>query len=303
MNIQRSLWLFFFVLALTGRAVGEEAKNLLSAKAGARVVASSSNYEGSWDVTNLIDDSDNWSGVLPCWCTAEGAPFPHWVVIELPASSWFTTLIFNNAIPDEESGWPGISAKDVQVQVSDKSAQAGFRTVVSFRLERNKNHQEVRLEPVQGRWMKLIVTANWGHESYTELGKLGAFDDGSRPTDISSQLKSKGYVDIYGIYFDFGSANLRTESGPILEKIVAFMKGNPAAKVVIEGHTDNVGDAAGNQRLSEQRATSVIGAIAKQGIDTGRLTAVGYGATKPVGDNSTITGRAKNRRVTLRLMK
>jgi outer membrane protein OmpA-like peptidoglycan-associated protein len=283
-------------------AAGEDAKDLLRADAGTKIVAFSSNYEGSWDVTNVIDDSDDWLGPLPVWCTADGAQFPHWVVIELPNITWFTTLIFNNAIPDEE-GWPGISAREVRVQLSTTSAGSGFHTVASFQLERNKNRQEVRLDPVQGRWLKIVITSNWGNAEYTELGKLGAFDDGSRPSDIGSQLKIKGFIDIYGIYFDFASAALRQESGPVLEKIVAFMKENPATRLAIEGHTDNVGDANSNQRLSEQRAKAVVAALTKQSIESGRLSAAGYGATKPVSDNATVTGRAKNRRVTIRLSK
>jgi len=291
------------LLLCCSRVFGGDQTNLVSAKAGARIVSFSSNYEGSWDVTNLIGGGEDWYGDLPVWCTAQNAPFPHWVVIELAKPSWFTTLIFNNFIPDEAGGWEGISAKDVEVQVSDVSATDGFRKVASFQLERNKNNQEVRVEPTQGKWLKIIVTANWGHEEYTELGKLGALDDGSRPLDIAQELKNKGSVDIYGVYFDFGSASVRPESGPILEKIAKYMKDNPSAKLAVEGHTDNIGDARKNQALSENRAKSVVAAVTKLGTDPGRLRAAGFGATKPVADNKSITGRAKNRRVTLRVGK
>ena len=304
MKMHRLCMLFVITFcALSVSAFGQDQKNLISAKAGARIVAFSSNYEGSWDVTNLIGGSESWSGDLPVWCTAESAPFPHWVVIELPRTAWFTTLIFNNSIPDEAGGWEGISAKDIEVHVSDVSGTDGFRKVASFQLERNKNNQEVRVEPTQAKWLKVVITANWGHADYTELGKLGALDDGSRPTDIALELRNKGSVDIYGVYFDFASANVRSESEPILEKIAKYMKDNPAAKLAIEGHTDNIGDAKKNQILSENRAKSIVEAVTRLGVDSKRLTAVGFGATKPVADNKTITGRAKNRRVTLRVGK
>jgi outer membrane protein OmpA-like peptidoglycan-associated protein len=290
-------------IAFASSVLAQDQKNLISDKAGARIVSFSSNYEGSWDVSNLIGGGEDWYGDLPVWCTAENAPFPHWVVIELPKRAWFTTLIFNNFIPDEAGGWEGISAKDIEVHLSDGSATDGFRKVASFRLERNKNNQEVRVEPTQGKWLKIVVTANWGHAEYTELGKLGALDDGSRPMDIALELKNKGSVDIYGVYFDFASANLRPESSTILEKIAGYMKDNPGTKLAIEGHTDNIGDAKKNQVLSENRAKSVVDAVTKLGVDSKRLTAVGFGATKPVADNKTITGRAKNRRVTLRVGK
>jgi outer membrane protein OmpA-like peptidoglycan-associated protein len=79
----------------------------------------------------------------------------------------------------------------------------------------------------------------------------------------------------------------------------ALLKQNSALKVSIEGHTDNTGTPAGNKTLSEQRASAVMAAIAKQGVATSRMSAVGWGQQKPVADNRTEAGRAKNRRVEL----
>jgi outer membrane protein OmpA-like peptidoglycan-associated protein len=283
-------------------ALSAEQINIFSAANGAKIVAFSSNYGSDWDVANLIGGSENWYGDLPVWCSESMAPFPHWAVIELPIRNWLTTLVFNNAIP-EESGWPGISAKDVRVEVSTASANEGFKTVAGFQLERNKNNQIVHIDPVEARWVKIVVISNWGNEEYTELGKLGAFDDGSRPRNIASELKNKGYVDVYGIYFDFASANLRPESGSILKQIASFIKENPDVKLIIEGHTDSIGDEKANQILSENRAKSVVEALIGLNVKPVVLTAAGYGASKPIGDNKTITGRAQNRRVTVRVAK
>ena len=298
----------FFVLILFSAGLlfgavqkAEEQVDMANAEAGAKVVGFSSNYGSDWDVTNLIARSDKWEGELPVWCTESGALFPHWAVIELPKQTWLTTLIFNNSIPDEE-GWGGISAKDVSVEVSRLGARQGFQKVAGFQLERNKNGQLVRLEPTEARWLKIVITSNWGNEEFTELGKLGVFDDGSRPMDIAAELKNKGYVDIYGIYFDFGSAKLKAESTPVLERIVKYFKDNPAVKLAIEGHTDSVGDAKKNQLLSEDRAKAVVVALVGLGVNQAALNAVGFGASKPVGDNKTVTGRAQNRRVTVRVV-
>lgn len=277
--------------------------NLTSAAAGAKVVTFSSNFEGDWDVSNLVGGSEDWYGTLPAWCTESGAPFPHWAVIELPKTEWLTTLIFNNLIPDEEEGWEGISAKDVRVEVSTTAPDQGFQTVASFLLERSKNNQLVHIEPTEARWIKIVLTSNWGNAEYTELGKLGAFDDGTRRRNIGDELKTKGFVDLYGIYFDFGSATLKTESQPVLDKIAQFSKSNPGVKLVIEGHTDDIGDAPKNQALSEGRAKSVVEALVAAGVDRSALTSAGFGASKPVADNKTITGRAQNRRVTIRVVK
>ncbi len=255
-----------------------------------------------WDVNSLIDPTEGLQENLPTWCTEAEAAFPHWVVIELPKKEWLTTLIFNNYIPDEE-GWPGISAKDLRVETSTSSATAGFKTVASFQLERNKNNQLVRLEPLEARWIKIVITSNYGNPEYTELGKLGVFDDGSRSKNLAAELKDKGFVDVYGLYFDFASAQLRSESEPVLTQIAEFSKANPGLKLVIEGHTDNSGGAKANQLLSENRAKSVVTALTKLGVGSALLSASGLGATNPVADNATITGRAKNRRVTVRVVK
>lgn len=81
--------------------------------------------------------------------------------------------------------------------------------------------------------------------------------------------------------------------------MVKALKDAPDLVVEIQGHTDNTGDAAADQVLSEQRAAAVRKTLTDGGIDAKRLTAKGYGLTKPVADNSTEEGRAKNRRVEL----
>ena len=78
-----------------------------------------------------------------------------------------------------------------------------------------------------------------------------------------------------------------------------MLKGDPALKVRVEGHTDSIGEAAANQELSERRAKAVAEALATLGVDPGRLVPVGFGESRPVADNGTESGRAKNRRVDL----
>lgn len=76
-----------------------------------------------------------------------------------------------------------------------------------------------------------------------------------------------------------------------------MLKINPDLKIGVEGHTDNVGTPASNKTLSEARAKSVVSAIVSRGITADRLSPSGYGQDKPIGDNNTEEGRAKNRRV------
>ena len=76
-----------------------------------------------------------------------------------------------------------------------------------------------------------------------------------------------------------------------------MLKANPSLKVSIEGHTDNVGSGPANQTLSENRAKAVMNAISSKGINKTLLSSKGWGQTKPVADNKTDEGKAKNRRV------
>ena len=268
--------------------------NLFDYNKGVRVVDFSSNYEGSWDVQLLLENAlKNFEG-MPAWGTAYGAPFPHHATIELVKTEWLNIIVFNDQLPDETGGWKGISAKNVEVYVSTKSATSGFTQVVSFRLENNKNHQVVKITPVQARWVKFVVTSNYGYQGQTELGQLGAYDDGSRVKSIKDEMSKNE------IYFYAGSAEIREESKLIIAEIISYLKENPEVKIVVEGHTDNVGSESSNQKLSENRAKIVMNKLIEGGINKYRLSIKGYGSKQPISDNGTEAGRAQNRRVTIR---
>jgi len=119
-------------------------------------------------------------------------------------------------------------------------------------------------------------------------------------TTVETALKDAGRAEIHGIYFDFGSATLKPESEPVLKEIANAMTKNPAWRVSIEGHTDNVGGDATNLDLSRRRANAVKEALATRfHVAADRLTAAGFGAAQPKESNDTAEGRARNRRVEL----
>ncbi|HAS44436.1 MAG TPA: hypothetical protein DCS93_28415 [Microscillaceae bacterium] len=99
------------------------------------------------------------------------------------------------------------------------------------------------------------------------------------------------------IFFEFAKARLLPKSFPELNKLVALLKKHPQIQIKIQGHTDNVGTHTRNQQLSERRAQSVVNYLINKGVLKERLTAEGFGETKPIDTNQTKQGRQNNRRV------
>ena len=115
---------------------------------------------------------------------------------------------------------------------------------------------------------------------------------------LLDELNKAGFIALY-INFDTGKWDLKADGQATVAEIVKMLKSAPALKVSIEGHTDNVGSAAANKTLSENRAKSVMAAIVSGGIDAKRLSSAGFGQERPIADNRSEEGRAKNRRVEL----
>jgi len=122
-------------------------------------------------------------------------------------------------------------------------------------------------------------------------------------SSIESLEKSGKAIKIENIFFDSGKFDLREESYAALDLLYRFMKVNPEIYVEINAHTDNIGRDDYNQKLSENRAGSVVDYLVNKGIDRSRLLPQGFGKTMPVASNGTEEGRALNRRVEFRLRK
>ena len=102
-----------------------------------------------------------------------------------------------------------------------------------------------------------------------------------------------------GLNFDTAKWDIKPQYYPLLDDVVRILKSNPGMRLEIQGHTDNVGSARYNMKLSQKRAEAVRQYLIQRGIAPSRLKAVGYGMTRPVTSNATAEGRAKNRRVEL----
>jgi outer membrane protein OmpA-like peptidoglycan-associated protein len=110
------------------------------------------------------------------------------------------------------------------------------------------------------------------------------------------EAKSGASFVMDNILYNTNSADLQEESKIILENFATYLKENPNIEVEIQGHTDNVGNPKDNEALSTNRAFTVKNLLEKLGVNGKRITAKGYGQSKPIGDNKTEVGRAKNRR-------
>jgi outer membrane protein OmpA-like peptidoglycan-associated protein len=122
-----------------------------------------------------------------------------------------------------------------------------------------------------------------------------------KAADIADALASKGFIDLYGIYFDTDKTDVKPESSATLDEMASLMKIDRSLKLEVSGHTDNSGAKPHNLALSQGRADAVVKLlVSKYGIDPKRLVAKGYGDAKPIAANATEDGKAKNRRVELR---
>jgi outer membrane protein OmpA-like peptidoglycan-associated protein len=117
---------------------------------------------------------------------------------------------------------------------------------------------------------------------------------------LAGDITQTGHSAVYGIYFDTGKAEVKPESDAALGEIAKLLQQDPALKLLVVGHTDNVGALPANMDLSKRRAAAVVQVLtAKYAIAAARLSAQGAGPLAPVASNSTEEGRAKNRRVEL----
>ncbi len=117
---------------------------------------------------------------------------------------------------------------------------------------------------------------------------------------MASEINRTGRIALYGIFFDTNRTEIKPESRPTLEQIADLLKRETDLKLLVVGHTDNVGDFESNRDLSQRRATSVVNALVTGfGIAPERLVAFGVSYASPVASNGTAEGRSQNRRVEL----
>jgi|GEM_PF-4621126 len=150
-------------------------------------------------------------------------------------------------------------------------------------------------------YRKLDTDNNLGTSSNDQYTKAIVNDKLEKKSKPDEPIKVSGSFDmpvvLEGVYFQAGSSSLMIDSFQNLNYIVSILKQYPELKIEIGGHTDSLGDAQFNLKLSQLRAESVLSYLISKGVSSNQLEAKGYGETQPIDDNSTKNGRRKNRRV------
>jgi outer membrane protein OmpA-like peptidoglycan-associated protein len=278
-----------------------EMGNFFSKKSGAKIVASSSVSPAKYASENIINDA---LGIGTFWRIANKignkSQFPHWVVIELPQKTLITTLrICTHAL--SESEMKGVSARTLMVEFSNKNPKEGYERKIREFLYRGNVTQVFNIEADSVKWVRFTIENNWDHPNFTELGRVFGYNDIAL-NEYKNTLLSEGKLEVHDIQFDENSFSIKNESIPVIENVAGVILENPAWKIMVEGHTDSTGEDSDNQVLSEKRAASVMEKLVSIGVPQERLAFAGFGETKPLYLESDELLKARNRRVTFRVM-
>lgn len=176
---------------------------------------------------------------------------------------------------------------------------------------KGKQIDELNTNSATGKFLvSLLAGKNYGiavkADGYLFHSENFDIPDGSDYNLVNKVIELKNVkvgskIALRNIFFETAKATLKEESNNELDRLVKLMKDVPSLKVEISGHTDNTGSAKLNDKLSQDRAQSVVDYLTNNGISSSRLTAKGYGSNEPVADNGTAAGRQENRRVEFKI--
>ncbi len=194
-------------------------------------------------------------------------------------------------------------------RASEAEASAAMAGIALQEAERSRTEAEAAILAARGELERIEAERRALLESTAALEKQSAALEREK-AELSTRLQgalsqvadtqdsARGMiVSLPDILFDTNEASLKDEAKVVIAKLAGILLIMPELNLRVEGHTDSTGSADYNQGLSERRAASVRDFLAQQGIEWQRMMSVGYGLTRPVADNSTRDGRAKNRRV------
>ena len=195
-------------------------------------------------------------------------------------SSYKTMVGRSNGYIESQTGWcGGCSARHISAKLSRPEGDV----YVSLHVEQDND-----------------TTPAWAEIVIVEMKPMDSGLVMVNADSLASDISRTGHASVYGISFDTGKADVKPESVGTLEEIAKLLQKSAQLKLYVVGHTDNVGNLASNQDLSQRRADAVAQLLsAKYGVLAARLRAIGDGPSAPVASNDSEEGRAKNRRVEL----
>jgi OmpA-OmpF porin, OOP family len=219
--------------------------------------------------------------------------------------------IYEVTIPEEN--WLKFRSNYVKGVVRDKETKQLLEAKIELiDLKESKVESSVRSDSVTGKYLIVLTQgAEYGlyitkpgylfkslNFNYSEISDFEPI-----VLDIELEKVKEGSVAVLNnIFFDVDKYELKSKSQSELGEVIRFMESNPAVRIEVSGHSDNVGSPEYNIDLSQKRSRSVLEYLLSKGIRKDRIIAKGYGATRPVGDNSTAEGRQLNRRIEIRIM-
>ena len=190
-------------------------------------------------------------------------------------------------------------SKSYPASVSDNFTNKWHHVALVFKNKQLKvyvDQNRILVVPDTKEDYEYVLFAGIGDEKFPVIFKNVRIASGGGMNLIGKKFTDAKIV-THGINFDYNKAIIRPESMGTLNMIIQVMKENPDLKFEVGGHTDSDGDDNYNMQLSQQRAVAVLTQLISMGIDASRLTAKGYGESKPIADNNTPEGKANNRRV------
>ncbi|MDR0927040.1 MAG: OmpA family protein [Ignavibacteria bacterium] len=245
----------------------------------------------------------------------------YWLGLIPPKEKWAGNHKFDFIIPGHISYWNWDGHDGNKLENRSPSFRYGWHTTSAEQRSGNRNEF---LEP--GNWvhislsfnkraMKIYINENrignipnmtddlgWLQFQYDQgddgrHGYMRRFRIAKGAVPLYDRMMTDGKFITYGITFDVGKSVIKPESMGEMNRIVTLMTENTDLKFSVEGHTDNTGNAATNQTLSDARSKAVVDKLIEMGIAADRLKSAGKGQTSPIAENDTDEGRAKNRRV------
>jgi outer membrane protein OmpA-like peptidoglycan-associated protein len=191
-------------------------------------------------------------------------------------------------------------------KVESDSTESLRDALIEVKNVETKKITEIKVDSTSGEYVSALLFKN---DFIVTVKKKGYVQESKYISKMSPRFSTPAVLDLNlepirvgrsyrlnDIYFDFNSIELKPESKIVIDEFAGFLNDNPTLKVSIQGHTDNIGNEEDNLKLSQERARAVYNYLIEKGIAPERLSYKGFGESKPVSQNDTETGRARNRR-------